>query len=322
MSEFTEKRKRIGLALLPLAAAMVMGVLGSVLPAPGASSPQTAVAAAVGFHLWAKTGSVTMPDAASIPIWGFSTTQTGDATLPGPTLVVTEGDVVTITLHNSLGENVSLLIPGQNLVPDFEGVASGGTKSYTFTAKVGTYLYESGVNQRTQVQMGLHGALIVRPKQGPKYAYNSATAFDQESILVLSEIDPAWHANPAGFNPLDFSPKYWLINGKGYPQTQSIGAQAGKKLLFRYLNAGYQHHTLQLLGMHQQLIASDANQLRYPRTSYSQTVAAGETHDLISTIPAGTPVGTRFPLYGRNMELTNGSGASFPGGMLTFVTVQ
>ena len=56
-----------------------------------------------------------------------------------------------------------------------EAGADGGTVTYTFTAgSPGTYLYESGSDVAKQVEMGLYGALIVRPDAGADFAYDDA----------------------------------------------------------------------------------------------------------------------------------------------------
>ena len=53
-----------------------------------------------------------------------------------------------------------------------------GTVTYTLRrpAAPGTYLYESGSDVAKQVEMGLEGALVVRPGVGADYAYDAATA--------------------------------------------------------------------------------------------------------------------------------------------------
>src|SRR3989304_7644331 len=101
--------------------------------------------ATVSLDLWAKTGSIAMPDGASIPIWGFASTSGGPATLPGARIVANQGDNISLRLHNGLAENISLLIPGLNMVPDAIGAAPGATKTYSFTAsRPGSHLYQSG----------------------------------------------------------------------------------------------------------------------------------------------------------------------------------
>ena len=104
---------------------------------------------------------------------------------PGPTLIVHEGDAVTVNLTNQLTVPVSIVFPGQIGVTASGGAAglltseatpSGGTVSYSFTAsKPGTYMYHSGTSPELQVEMGLMGALIIRPtgvaELGPGKAY-------------------------------------------------------------------------------------------------------------------------------------------------------
>ncbi len=291
----------IGFSLQLIAALLATSILASAAP----------LAASVTFNLCASTGTVALPGSSSIPIWGFSL-DTGSgcapAQLPGPVLEVNAGDAVTINLTD-------VNVPG-SVALEFPGLAISG--SYTFTAgDPGTYIYES--NNGRQVMMGLYGALIVRPGTTGQAYDTSASAYNTEATLVLSEIDPAFNANPTTFNTVNYSPKYWLINGKAYPQTSNVPANAGDKVLLRYVNAGSFNHTMTMLGMHQRVIAKDA----YPGFPYqvvAETIPAGSTLDTIVTVPGSASTGTKFPLYNRQLHLTNGS--SFPGGMLTFITVQ
>ena len=103
--------------------------------------------------------------------------------------------------------------------------ATGGV-TYSFVAdKPGTYLYESGTDPETQVRMGLFGALIVRPTIGAQYAnsrtdseFNAGTEF----LALLSEIDPYLNAAVQAtktFNFNNYHPRYWLINGRGFPDS-------------------------------------------------------------------------------------------------------
>jgi FtsP/CotA-like multicopper oxidase with cupredoxin domain len=275
----------------------------------------------------AKTGSATIAGSA-VPIWGYAVKPAGVAcadapapSLPGPALEVDEDATVTIRLHNALSRPSSLVFPGQQgLVPDTAGVAAGATRAYTFTAsEPGTYLYESGRDSARQVAMGLYGALIVRPAAAGRAYGGSATAYDSEALLLLSEIDPALNAAPATFDLRTYKPRYWLINGKAFPATDLIAAAAGDRLLLRWLNAGNTHQTMTLLGAHQRVVAKDAAPERHPYDVVAETIAAGQTVDAIAVMPAGAASGTRLPLYNREMRLTNGS--SFPGGMLTYVEV-
>lgn len=196
------------------------------------------------FTLTAKDGYIVLPDANVVYMWGYSE---GDNAFqhPGPVLCVNEGDTVTIVLKNTLSEDVSIVFPGQENVladgapvqPVFDGggtltslapvaAANGGSITYSFVAShPGTFLYESGTNPAIQVQMGLFGALIVRPAMGPNFVYNRADSeFDpnEEFLMLLSEIDPLMHqAVERGepFNMDDYLPRYWMMNGRGFPDT-------------------------------------------------------------------------------------------------------
>jgi FtsP/CotA-like multicopper oxidase with cupredoxin domain len=176
--------------------------------------------------------------------------------------------------------------------------------------------------------MGLYGALIVRPST-PGQAYESAaTAYDEEALLVLSAVDPAFNtaSDPMAFDMYTYRATYWLINGKAYPDTTAITAAPGPRVLLRYLNAGYDNTTMMLLGMHEHVVAKDARVLNTAYDAIADTIPAGATEDAIATVPAGGgPSGNGFPLFNRQLHLTNGnqtgqSPSPLPGGgMLTFI---
>jgi len=306
-------------------------------PRPALAAP---VAALTGTDIWmcaVDGGSATMPDGVVVPFWAFvEDTNLGAAggcaapALPGPLLDLAQGPDVTVHLTNQIpGQRVSIVFEGQAGVPDRTGVTTGNTATYVVKATdPGTYLYEAGTDVTRQVPMGLSGAMIVRPTTpGQAYA-DPTTAFNMESVLVLSEIDPALNANPAAFNPLNYDPEYFLINGRAWDPAPTatnpvISAAVGDRLLLRYVNAGSEHHTMMLLGARETFIAKDAFPIRYPYSLTSETIPTGSTADAIVTVPA-VPSGTRFPLFNRNMELTNGAfpnPANSPGGMMTFIQV-
>lgn len=196
------------------------------------------------FTLDAKEGYIVLGDANTMYMWSYSV---GGQPFqyPGPVLCVNEGDTVTVILHNTLTEDTSIMFPGQENVqangapaqPQFNGggsltsmtnvaAANGGSVTYSFVAaKPGTYIYESGTNPEKQVRMGLAGALVVRPAMGASFAYNRAdTQFtpDEEFLVFLSEIDPYQHmAAESGtpFNLKNYHARYWLINGRGFPDS-------------------------------------------------------------------------------------------------------
>jgi FtsP/CotA-like multicopper oxidase with cupredoxin domain len=332
----TRALRRTGAAL-----ALAVIVLGQTL----AGSP--ASAATVTIDLCAKLGSVTLPGSADpVPVWGFAlkpsaTTACSDASVvaqvPGPLLDVAKDTDVTLNVTNALpgSRTMSLEVPGVSFAAGPVDVAAGATTTLSFHAGApGTYLYQSAGQAGRQVAMGLYGPLIVRSATGGQAYDDPSTAYGVEATLVLSAIDPSFNASPDTFDMKDYLATYWLINGKAYPQTDPIAASVGQKVLIRYLNAGFDNTAMTLLGTHERVVARDANLLKAPFDAVSETIPAGATADAIVTVPSSVPPSTHgFPLYNRQLHLTNGTAligsgpsappnpAHKPGGMLTFLQV-
>jgi len=299
------------------------------------------------FDLCATTGTVTLPGGVQVPIWGFvlkgsaadCSDVAGHATLPGPVLGagtspsnldIHEGDVVHLNVTNALpaGHTISIEAPGIGFDAGPTDAAVGATVQRSFTATApGTYLYQSVGDGERQTAMGLYGALIVRSNTSG-HAYDdpasdpNRSAYDVEAPLVLSAIDPGFNSDPDGFDLHAYNATYWLINGKAYPQTDPIHASPNQRVLLRYVNSGYDNTTMALLGMHEHVIARDAQLLLNPFDADAETIPAGETEDAVATVPAGSSgLPNGFPLYNRQLHLGNGSPAdpASPGGMMTFI---
>ncbi len=251
---------RLSLALLVLLLASLVVVL------PGQSSealaqtatPKTGVVCTTGatgnpsFLLTAKTGYISLPDGNTTFMWSYAL-GSGGFQLPGPTLCVNQGDNVTVTLNNTLIEDTSISFPALENVtvnglpeqPQFDAggnltslanvaTKNGGTVTYKFVAdKSGAFIYQSGTDQGKQINMGLFGALIVRPQAtglpalptGAGYAYNRADSvfnLSTEYVMITSEIDPDLHQAVERNLPYDITkqhPRYWQINGRSFPDT-------------------------------------------------------------------------------------------------------
>ena len=279
------------------------------------------------FNLWAKPGTLTLADGTIVNIWGYAANSGDPAQAPGPTLSACEGDAITIVLHNGLREASSLAVHGQSgFLADTVGASAGSSKTYAFTARAGTFVYQAGLTSDGPMQsaLGLYGALVVYPAaSGQAYAptaTNPGTSFNNEELLLLSEIDPALNGvvptdtvNTA-YDMHDYAPKYWLINGKSYPQTTPITAPAGSKVLLRYANAGFGEHSMGLLGLDQTIIASNGYLLPFAYGTVAETVPPAGTMDAIMTMPASG----QYPLYDANQHIDN-AGANTLGGMMTMV---
>jgi DNA-binding beta-propeller fold protein YncE/plastocyanin len=98
---------------------------------------------------------------------GTTPTYSNMATIPGPTLIVGEGDTVQVTLTNNIaGKAVGFNVPG--LLSSNAKASTGTSKTYTFTAgSAGTYLYQN----KDDALLGLFGAIVVNPASGPVGKY-------------------------------------------------------------------------------------------------------------------------------------------------------
>src|SRR5438067_2000405 len=196
--------------MLPLLAAAAGSLLAAAAQAaaPGISGNTITLSASPAY--------LTQPDGLSVYSWGYgctggalaagqsfvpATTTSPFCTtmqVPGPTLVVTEGQTVTVTLTNNLpasAGNTSILFPGFTLTSACPAAnqglltceaAPGGSVTYTFTASSpGTRAYYSGTQGDLQVEMGLYGAIIVLPANVPAVCASGLPTTNPGGNLIL-----------------------------------------------------------------------------------------------------------------------------------------
>lgn len=312
-------RTRVLATLAMLGSAVVAVALDDATAAPVVEPPNVGIVCTDGdtagaqqriFNLTTRTGYISLPDGNTAFMWGYSSGFDGFQH-PGPVLCATVGDTITVVLHNTLAVPTSIAFPGQTGVladgsPETTettggggggaitsvaatAVPAGGTVTYSFVADhAGTFLYESGTDSKVQVRMGLFGALIVRPATTGAQAYASAdSAFteNEEFMVLLSEIDP--YLNQAvergkNFNMAKYHPRYWLVNGRGFPDsiadngaswlpTQPYGALAQVNEfgvdhplpgLARYLNVGTEDFPFHPHGNNGLVIGRDGQELK------------------------------------------------------------
>jgi FtsP/CotA-like multicopper oxidase with cupredoxin domain len=345
-------------------------VAGTGVLAPGRSAAATTGTNKVGvvcttsnagtptFDLSTTAGYIDLPDGNTVYMLGYAVTGQ-PFQHPSPVLCVNQGDTVTVTLHNTLNRRTSIMFPGQENVlangnpaqPELSGsaitslttsVAAGTpasptTITYTFVASnPGTYLYESGTDPETQVHVGLFGALIVHPSLGAGYAYNRADSkftAGEEFMVLLSEVDPylnqAVEANQS-FNFVNYHPRYWLVNGRGFPDSiadnfaswlpnQPYGALARihefnpathpDPGLARYLNVGTEDFPFHPHGNNGSIIGRDGHALEGPGgedlslEKFSLNIGPGQAWDVLfkwrdaeQYKPAGVPGANPVPV--------------------------
>jgi Multicopper oxidase len=199
-----------------------------------------------------------------------------------------------------------------------------------------------------------------------KYVYNDgdgSTAYDTEYPIQMHGFDPNFHFVGMTFNPemfVDMKDKYFLLNGRSYPDTVAAGPQAtvstdgimhysqpmpalinipaGGKAALRLVNLSVsEYHTLQTLGIPMHVVGWNAKLLRDQagdNTEYwtnSITLGGGESLDaILDASDAGCgatgcaaalyPAGSVFYLYTPNLDHLSNDAENF-GGMMTEVHI-
>src|SRR5258708_3889648 len=193
-------------------------------------------------------------------------------------------------------------------------------------------------------------------KAGPGlYAYNDgdgSTQYDVEYPIQIHGFDPNFHFVGMTFNPEGFSDmkdKYFLLNGRSYPDTVTPGSMktmssdgrnhfsqplpsiinipVGKKALLRISDLDVtEYQTLASLGIPMKVIGINAKLLRdqagnnLAYNTNSITLAGGESLDVILDA-TGYTVGQVFYLYTPNLDHLSNDAENF-GGLMTEVRIK
>ncbi|MGW6194604.1 multicopper oxidase domain-containing protein [Kribbella sp. NPDC055110] len=355
MTSNSSQRMRRPLAVLALAAGLLVpltsldaGAQPDAVPPTGMiCTPGTVAGSTRTFDLVASAGTIDTPDGNSVFMWSYSPAG-GHFQIPGPVLCATQGQTVVVNLHNNLPEATSIVFPGQDSAVTASAgsaglltteVATGGDISYTFVAgQPGTYLYESGTDVAKQLEMGLAGALIVRPTLGDDFAYGTAGsqfAPAREYLLFLSDIDPDLHHAVETGGTYDINAlrnRYFAINGREFPDTiqdngsallpnQPYGALVrlqpntatdNRPALIRMINVGAVNHPFHPHGNHTRQIAQDGR-LIAATEHFGETIGSGQTEDFLlrwddvdSWSPTTNPLPVAQPNY-RNLFFKDGN---------------
>jgi FtsP/CotA-like multicopper oxidase with cupredoxin domain len=304
---------------------------------------------------------------------------------PAPTIAVDEDDELFLTLTNvGMVMRPDLFDPHtvhwhgfRNAASVFDGVPDssisinmGASLTYYYNAKdAGTYMYHCHVEAAEHMQMGMLGNLYVRPRQnkcltngspcppghvdGHLYAYNDgdgSTRYDVEYPILIGSFDPDFHDASFNVQPLPFAgmrDRYFLLNGRGYPDTvdpnvlstvdplgrlqQSqpvsslITSSPGQRVLLRIANLSVtQFYTLGTNGLPMEVVGVDARLLRdgagndLSYKTNSLTLGGGQSADVI--IDTTGLSGTYF-LYTTNLDRLANDAENF-GGMMTEIRVN
>ena len=284
-----------------------------VAEAPGQSPfllPQGMNVAATG-----KLDSFTLT--AAPELWQIYPGQTVSAWLfndvsPGPTLTVTEGDTVAVTVVNHLPEPLTVSFPTDQF--NQAGIAGisqkpifvGQSFTYRFKAPAaGTYQYQSSFDMLRQVNFGLYGAFLSEPQK-------PSTQFNVDRTVVVGE----W-PSPGDYDAKEAT--FLTLNGFSYPATPPIWVKQGDRVRLRLVDSGaMMWHDIEVSGQSLWLIARDGVPLATPQQVGTVDLAPGQTADVafIADNPGNWELFCNVLDHQMNLNQVG------PGGMILLVRYQ
>jgi ZIP family zinc transporter len=201
---------------------------------------------------------------------------TYNGVVPGPVLVVKQGDTLVLDYSNAGATPDSIHLHGIHDIPvAMDGVGGisqplvppGGHFVYRFTAdQPGTFIYHSH-DDEAMLDSGLYGALIVEP--------SNPLPIERGLSHDFLEMISSWQIQSAAEN-------HFTLNGKEYPATRALDVRAGERFRIRWINiSGEEFHTMHTHGHYQQIIARDAEPLDYRDIEDTVLVAPGQRVDVV-----------------------------------------
>jgi zinc transporter, ZIP family len=201
---------------------------------------------------------------------------TYNGVVPGPVLVVDQGDRVVIDYTNESNVPDTIHLHGIHEIPlSMDGVPGisqalvprGGHYQYRFTADTpGTFMYHTHGNE-AQLDSGLYGAIVVRPRHPRPEEQHLAHDF----VEMLN-----------GWKIQSLAENHWTINGKEYPATQPLNVKHGERFRIRWISlTGEDTHTMHTHGHYQQVIARDAQPVLTRDVQDTVAISPGQRVDVV-----------------------------------------
>ena len=208
------------------------------------------------------TGELEVEKNKKIRVFGFSSTLSGQVSLPGSPIEMIVGDSLTIDFWNiSQGNPVSLfaeeldfkqLDEENKIIKKSKPVDHMEHGLYRILAKkIGTYLYYSPENYPFNLQAGMFGIITIREKEELEIKK------EDEVVWCSHEIDTNWHTNDIMNvtnntinDPLElpeYQPNCFLINGKLAKKINGLQSLKFRKdsIILRVVNAGLYDHEIE-----------------------------------------------------------------------------
>jgi zinc transporter, ZIP family len=206
---------------------------------------------------------------------------TYNGVVPGPAIVVNQGDTVVIEYTNDGTVPDTIHLHGVHDIPvSMDGVPGisqplvppGGHFTYRFVAdQPGTFLYHTHDNE-AMLDSGLYGAIIVEPSH--------PLPFEQHLAHDYLEVISSWQVQSAAENE-------FTLNGKEYPLARALETKAGERFRIRWINiSGEEFHTMHTHGHYQRIVARDAVPVSDLQIEDTVLLGPGQRIDVIVTANA------------------------------------
>jgi nitrite reductase (NO-forming) len=186
------------------------------------------------FELVAEQADVAIDDGVVFKAFTFN------GIVPGPQMVVQQGDTVEITLHNKDNVTHGLSVHAANTQTSayVSNLAPGQSGTLTFQADYpGVYMYHcapGGHGIMTHTMGGQHGMIVVEPTE-TKYKLEEELGREPDVRMYVIQHE----VYKDGQNFLDGTPTYVMFNGKNFRYVEEpVQAQPGDYVRFYYLNVG------------------------------------------------------------------------------------
>lgn len=209
-------------------------------------------------------------------------TMTYNGTIPGPTIEITEGDTVDLTLVNEMDTDVSVHTHGVHY-----DIRSDGTRhSQSFARPGGQYRYRWFAAPGTAGYWSYHDHVVCGPEEEAGIcAFEGTGGTDQGLYGALIVRRPGEPKPDKSFTLVMIGTTF---NGKRFPDTPLLQAQEGERVEFVVITHGNLFHTFHLHG-HRWV---DPGGFRLIDT---RTIGPAETHGF--QVVAGEGVGPGDWLY-------------------------
>lgn len=301
-------------------------------------------AAAISKSIGIASVTKTMSDGTSVTFWEFKEGSNA-ATLPGPQIEVGIGDTLTINFTAMApgamemapynGHTIHMhgadVVTAEDGVPETGASVTGDTYTFNPTSNMaGSMMYHCHVHTVKHLEMGLYGALVVRPKDASGNFLNqltpsATTAYNYIQTYLFSTVDPAYHTATGDSTVFaDYNPQYYLISGAEGKTTSApaltLAAAVNKKVALRLIGIHSVNGTFSIkdgsgAAKSFTVYTQDARTLPTAKTVTSLDVSPGQRYDIIFSTPSAT--GTWYPQM-TYKKLRDGSTYATAYGKVTF----